>query len=100
MDLDSALSDPRYEIFFDASATNVRVGVVKRAIAAGKHIYCEKPTATHLAEALELYRLARARGVKHGVVQDKLWLPRLRQLNRLIASRFFSPFLSVHRAFC
>src|SRR5947199_2825394 len=66
-DLDSALSDPRYEIFFDASATDVRVGVVKRAIAAGKHVYCEKPTATNLAEALELYTLARARGIKHGV---------------------------------
>src|SRR5262249_53287119 len=79
-DLDSALSDPRYEIFFDASATNVRVGVVKRAIAAGKHVYCEKPTATNLAEALELYSLARARGIKHGVVQAQLWLPGLRQL--------------------
>src|SRR6266498_2003700 len=98
-DLDSALSDPRYEIFFDASATNVRVGAVKCAIAAGKHIYCEKPTATNLADALELYRLARARGVKHGVVQDKLWLPGLRKLKRLIDSGFFGRILAVKGEF-
>src|SRR6266496_4056795 len=98
-DLDSALSDPRYEIFFDASATNVRVGAVKRAIAAGKHIYCEKPTATNLADALELYRLARASGVKHGVVQDKLWLPGLRKLKRLIDSGFFGRILAVKGEF-
>jgi predicted dehydrogenase len=99
IDLDSALSDPRYEIFFDASATNVRVGVVKRAIAAGKHIYCEKPTATNLADALALYRLARARGVKHGVVQDKLWLPGLRKLKRLIDSGFFGRIFAVKGEF-
>src|SRR6266446_5826491 len=98
-DLDSTLSDPRYEIFFDASATNVRVGAVKRAIAAGKHIYCEKPTATNLADALELYRLARAKGVKHGVVQDKLWLPGLRKLKRLIDSGFFGRILAVKGEF-
>src|SRR6266516_1581213 len=86
-DLDSALSDPRYEIFFDASATNVRVGAVKRA------------TATNLADALELYRLARARGVKHGVVQDKLWLPGLRKLKRLIDSGFFGRILAVKGEF-
>src|SRR5207245_5564208 len=98
-DLDSTLSDPRYEIFFDASATNVRVGAVKRAIAAGKHIYCEKPTATNLADALELYLLARAKGVKHGVVQDKLWLPGLRKLKRLIDSGFFGRILAVKGEF-
>src|SRR5260370_6294595 len=98
-DLDSTLSDPRYEIFFDASATNVRVGAVKRAIAAGKHIYCEKPTATNLADALELYRLARATGGKDGVVPDKLWLPGLSKLKRLIDSGFFGRILAVKGEF-
>src|ERR1051326_8774186 len=98
-DLDSALSDPRYEIFFDTSSTDVRVGVVKRAIAAGKHVYCEKPTATNLADAIELYRLARARGIKHGVVQDKLWLPGLRKLKWLIDSGFFGRIFSVKGEF-
>src|SRR6202040_3127447 len=98
-DLDAALSDADDEIFFDASATNVRVDVVKRAIAAGKHIYCEKPIATNLAGALELYRLARAKGVKHGVVQDKLWMPGLRKLKRLIDSGFFGRILAVKGEF-
>jgi predicted dehydrogenase len=98
-DLDAALSDPGYEIFFDASATSVRVDVVQRAIAAGKHIYCEKPTATNLGDALELYRRAKAKGVKHGVVQDKLWLPGLRKLKRLIASGFFGRILAVRGEF-
>src|SRR5260370_24037675 len=75
-DLDSTLSDPRYEIFFDASATNVRVGAVKRAIAAGKHISCQKPTATNLADALDLYRLPPPNGGQHRRVQDAPALPR------------------------
>ncbi len=98
-DLDAALGDPRYEIFFDASATNVRVDVVSRAIAAGKHIYCEKPTASTLDDAMKLCRLAAARGVKHGVVQDKLWLPGLRKLKRLIDSGFFGRLLAVRGEF-
>jgi predicted dehydrogenase len=98
-DLDAALADERYPVFFDASATSVRFDVVRRAIAAGKQIYCEKPTATNLTDALELYRLAAARGVKHGVVQDKLWLPGLRKLKRLIASGFFGRIFAVRGEF-
>jgi predicted dehydrogenase len=98
-DLDAALADPDYEVFFDASSTDVRVDVVSRAIAAGKHIYCEKPTATNLEDALKLYRLAAAKGVKHGVVQDKLWMPGLRKLRRLIDSGFFGRILAVRGEF-
>jgi predicted dehydrogenase len=98
-DLDAALSDARYPVFFDASATTVRFDVVRRAVAAGKQIYCEKPTATNLADAVDLYRLAAARGVKHGVVQDKLWLPGLRKLKRLIASGFFGRIFAVRGEF-
>ena len=69
-----------------------RAGVcraVKRAMAAGKHVYCEKPVATSTAEALELYRLAKAAGIKHGVVQDKLWLPGFVKLKMLKDTGFF-----------
>jgi len=98
-DLDAALSDPAMTIYFDAQTTLRRADGVRRAVAAGKHVYCEKPTATDTATALELYRLARARGVKHGVVQDKLWLPGLAKLADLRARGFFGRILSVRGEF-
>jgi predicted dehydrogenase len=97
--LDSALSDPRYQVYFDAVTTNLRVPNVRKAIAAGKHIYAEKPTATNLADALSLYREAEAAGVKHGVVQDKLWLPGLLKLKYLLDTGFFGRVLSVRGEF-
>jgi predicted dehydrogenase len=98
-DLDSALSDPAYSVYFDAQTTDRRVAAVRQAIAAGKHVYCEKPVATILADALDLYRLARAAGVKHGVVQDKLWLPGLLKLRNLKEQGFFGRILSVRGEF-
>src|SRR4051794_10771180 len=76
-DLDAALQDKKDEVFFDAASTQLRPRLLKRAIAAGKHVYCEKPVATNTKDALDLYRAAKKARVKHGVVQDKLWLPGL-----------------------
>ena len=98
-DLDALLADARYPVYFDAQTTNLRVPSVKRAIAAGKHVYCEKPTATNSAEALELHQLAEAAGVRHGVVQDKLWLPGLLKLRHLLDIGFFGRLLSVRGEF-
>jgi len=98
-DLDAALSDSRMSVYFDAQTTLQRAVGVTKAIKAGKHVYCEKPTATSTAQALELYRLAKARGVKHGVVQDKLWLPGLMKLADLKARGFFGRILSVRGEF-
>ena len=98
-DLDACLANPRDPVYFDATLTSLRAANVRQAIAAGKHVYCEKPLATSTAEALELARLAAARGVKHGVVQDKLFLPGLRKLKRLVESGFFGRILSVRGEF-
>ncbi|HLK57474.1 MAG TPA: Gfo/Idh/MocA family oxidoreductase [Chthonomonadaceae bacterium] len=98
-DLDSALADAANTVYFDAQLTRLRVPAVEKAIAAGKHVYCEKPTATNTEDALNLYRRAVAAGVKHGVVQDKLWLPGLRKLKQLIDSGFFGEILSVRGEF-
>lgn len=98
-DLDSLLSDRRYQIYFDAQTTPLRAASVEKAIAAGKHIYCEKPTATHAADAMRLHHLAEKAGVKHGVVQDKLWLPGLRKLKQLVEADFFGRILSVRGEF-
>jgi len=98
-DLDQALANKDDTLFFDAASTQLRPTLLRKAIAAGKHVYCEKPTATNLAEALDLYRAAKAAGVKHGVVQDKLWLPGLLKLKMLIDSGFFGRLLSVRGEF-
>ncbi|MEV6044955.1 Gfo/Idh/MocA family protein [Streptomyces xanthochromogenes] len=98
-DLDAALADPSVDIYFDAQVTSAREEALGKAIAAGKHIYTEKPTATGLSGALDLARLARAAGVKHGVVQDKLFLPGLLKLKRLIDGGFFGRVLSVRGEF-
>jgi predicted dehydrogenase len=98
-DLDSVLSDSAYSVYFDAQTTDRRAADVKKAIAAGKHIYCEKPVAEDLATALELYRIAEAAGIKHGVVQDKLWLPGLLKLKALRDTGFFGRILSVRGEF-
>jgi len=97
--LEKALKDPNDTVFFDAASTQLRPRLLKRAIAAGKHVYCEKPVATTLAEALDLYRAAKKAGIKHGVVQDKLWLPGLLKLKMLRDTGFFGRILSVRGEF-
>jgi len=97
-DLDKALLS-KDEVFFDAASTPLRPKLLKRAIAAGKHVYCEKPVATTLAEAKSLYAAARKARVKHGVVQDKLWLPGLLKLAKLRDEGFFGRLLSVRGEF-
>jgi predicted dehydrogenase len=89
--LDEALVDARNIIYFDSQLTKLRVPAVKKAIAAGKHVYCEKPVAETVEDAYELYKLAQEAGVKHGVVQDKLWLPGLQKLKLLKDNKFFWP---------
>jgi predicted dehydrogenase len=98
-DLDRALANPDDAVFFDAATTQMRPTLVTKAIAAGKHVYCEKPSATNLAEAMAIYEAARKAGVKHGVVQDKLWLPGLLKLKMLIDSGYFGRILSVRGEF-
>ena len=99
VDLDQALANREDTVFFDAASTQLRPKFLQRAIAAGKHVYCEKPVATTTAEALDLYRAAQKAGIKHGVVQDKLWLPGLLKLKMLIDTGFLGRLLSVRGEF-
>jgi len=98
-DLDAALADKNDSIYFDSASTGLRPELIRKAIAAGKHIYTEKPVAPTVADALDLYSRAEAAGVKHGVVQDKLFLPGLLKLRILIDSGFFGRILSVRGEF-
>lgn len=99
LNLDEALADKHNVIYFDSQTTDRRADAVKAAIQAGKHIYCEKPTAVTTEAAYELYKLAKAAGVKNGVVQDKLWLPGMLKLKMLRDSGFFGQILSVRGEF-
>lgn len=98
-DLDACLLNPQDTIYFDAQTTDRRAESVRAAIAAGKHVYCEKPIATDLASALDLVRLAREAGIKNGVVQDKLFLPGMRKLKRLVDGGFFGRIFAVRGEF-
>ncbi len=102
-DLDAALVNKDDTVFFDAGTTQMRPAQLAKAIRAGKHEYCEKPIATNLNEAVETVRLAqeasKKSGLKHGVVQDKLFLPGLRKLDMLRRAGFFGRMLSVRLEF-
>jgi predicted dehydrogenase len=93
-DIASALAGPD-EVFMDCAATGGRPELVRQAIAAGKHIHVEKPTAPNLAEALELTRLAERAGIRHGVIQDKLFLPGFAAMMRLKRTGFFGRIITI-----
>lgn len=97
--LDTVMNDPYYQIYFDSQTTGRRAEGVRQAVKAGKHVYCEKPTAVTTEVAMELYELCKKAGVKNGVVQDKLWLPGILKLKRLIQNGFFGEILSVRGEF-
>ena len=98
-DLDSVMQDPDYPVYFDAQTTLRRYAAVKQAAEAGKHVYCEKPTAIKTEDAVELFNICEKAGVKNGVVQDKLWLPGLLKLKRLMECDFFGEVASVRIEF-
>lgn len=97
--LEEALANPDDEVYFDAQVTSRRAEGVRQAIRAGKHIYCEKPIAEDLETSIALAKEVKESGLKNGVVQDKLWLPGLLKLRRLIESGFFGRILSVRIEF-
>ncbi|MCC2307480.1 Gfo/Idh/MocA family protein [Cellulomonas chengniuliangii] len=98
-DVDAVLSDPEVDVYFDAQVTSRRAAALTSAIKAGKHIFTEKPTAETLDQAVELARLARDAGVTAGVVHDKLYLPGLVKLRRLVDEGFFGRVLSLRGEF-
>jgi predicted dehydrogenase len=97
--VEEALANKADTVFFDAGTTQMRPALLAQAIRAGKHVYCEKPIATNLNEAVEVCRLAQASGIKHGAVQDKLFLPGLRKLDMLRRAGFFGRMLAVRIEF-
>ena len=99
INLVETLADPANIIYFDSQTTGRRADAVRQAVKAGKHIYCEKPIAVDTKTALELYRLCTDAKLKNCVVQDKLWLPGIVKIKRLIQQGFFGKILSVRGEF-
>jgi predicted dehydrogenase len=97
--VDEVLSDPSVDVYFDTQVTSAREPALLKAIEAGKHVYTEKPVAGTLDGALRLARAAKAAGITHGVVHDKLFLPGVMKLQRLLGSGFFGRVLSVRLEF-
>jgi predicted dehydrogenase len=97
--LDEVLADPEVDVYFDTQVTSAREAALARAIAAGKHVYTEKPVAATASAALGLARAAQAAGITHGVVQDKLFLPGVIKLRRLMREGFFGRVLSARLEF-
>jgi len=97
--LDEVLADANNIIYFDSQTTGRRADCIRKAVKAGKHIYCEKPIAVNTNEAMELYQLCKNANLKNGVVQDKLWLPGIIKIKRLIQQGFFGKILSVRGEF-
>lgn len=98
-DLDAVIADPTVDVVFDASMTSLRAATLKKAMANGKHIYTEKPTAETLEEAIELAQIGKDAGITAGVVHDKLYLPGLVKLRRLVEEGFFGRILSIRGEF-
>ncbi len=98
-DLDKAVNDKNDEVFFDAATTQMRADLLMQAIAAGKHVYCEKPIADTMEKAMAAAKAAKSKGIKNGVVQDKLFLPGLRKIKLLNDAGFFGKILSVRGEF-
>ncbi|QIV85070.1 Gfo/Idh/MocA family oxidoreductase [Mycolicibacterium frederiksbergense] len=98
-DTASVIADPTVDVYFDAQVTSRRMEALSSAIKAGKHVYTEKPTAETLTEAIELARMAENAGVVAGVVHDKLYLPGLVKLRRLVDEGFFGRILSMRGEF-
>ena len=98
-DLDAIIADPTVDVVFDASMTSLRAATLKKAMANGKHIFTEKPTAETLEEAIELARIGKDAGITAGVVHDKLYLPGLVKLRRLVDEGFFGRILSIRGEF-
>jgi len=98
-DLDQALSDPAYEVFFDSAVTHTRPAFLIKAVRAGKHIYSEKPAVSSADQGLQLLKDAEARGLKHGVVEDKLHTPGIKALRQLRDTEFFGRIIRFHLDF-
>jgi predicted dehydrogenase len=84
--LDELLADRRVDVVHVATPNHLHVPQVRAALAAGKHVVCEKPLATTAADSAELLREAEASGLVHCTNFNLRYYPLVQQARALVAS--------------
>ena len=83
--MEEMLADERVEVVHVTSPNALHFPQVRRIVAAGKHVVCEKPLATSSAESAELVRLAAVAGVVNAINFNIRFYPLNQHLAQLIA---------------
>ena len=93
-DVAELVATPEIDVVTVAVKVPHHVEIVKAAIEAGKHVYCEWPLGNGLAEAKELATLARAKGILGVAGTQARVAPEIEYLRQLIADGFVGDVLS------
>ena len=88
-DWTALLADPEVDAVVICPPSGLTHSVAKAAIAAGKHILCEKPLGLNFSEARELQVAAEQAGITHMVAFTFRFVPGLRYLKRLVGEGHF-----------
>lgn len=98
-DEDELISSSEIDIIDICTPNIYHYETAKKAIAAGKHIYCEKPLAVNYVQASELAALARGRGVCAQIVFNNRFMPGVLRAKQLISSGRLGRILSFRCAY-
>jgi predicted dehydrogenase len=82
-DYREVLRDPAIDAVHICTPNAQHFSMAKEALLAGKHVLCEKPLTTTVAESEELAALARKQGVRNCVCHNLRYYPMVQQMRRL-----------------
>jgi predicted dehydrogenase len=83
-DYREAVTRPDVHAVIIATPNFVHAPIAHAAIAAGKHVLCEKPIAMNFAEARDMYKAAEKAGVRHMTAFTYRFVPAMRYMRHLI----------------
>lgn len=81
---DELINDPEIDIIDICTPNIFHYETLKKAINAGKHIYCEKPLCVNYEQAKEIEALAREKGVTSQIVFNNRFIPAVMRAKQLI----------------
>jgi predicted dehydrogenase len=94
-DFEAVLIDPRVRVLDITTHPDVRVDLMRRAFAAGKHVLSQKPFVEDLATGQALVEEAERRGVKLAVNQNGRWAPHLAYMRETVAAGLIGDVIGV-----